>query len=139
MASTSHRALTWLVWAMTAAIAAQAVIAGQFISGLAPLQWLHLIVASLLELLTVILFVVALAAGATRRQHPALWTSTLLFSLAVFIQAALGHAPGAVPTAIHVPLGATLLVWSVLLSAGLARRPAARTSAAAERREVATG
>ena len=38
MTPTSHRLLTGMVWLMTAGIAAQAVLAGQFISGLADLQ-----------------------------------------------------------------------------------------------------
>lgn len=139
MTPTSHRLLTGMVWLMTAGIAAQAVLAGQFISGLADLQWLHLIVGSVLELLALVLFVVVLAAGWTSRQHRGLWLSTLLLSLAVLTQAGLGHAPGALPTAIHVPLGAALLAWSLGLSAALPRRPAAREHRAPERHQVATG
>jgi CHASE2 domain-containing sensor protein len=118
---TRGRLLAGLVWLLTAGIAVQAVLAGQFISGLTDLRPVHGGIANGLELLSWALILVTLADGRTRRAHRGRWAAALLLGIGVSVQAALGYAPGAVPTAIHVPFGVALFAWSVTLSAALAR------------------
>ncbi len=127
MGSTTSRILAGLVWLVTAGIAVQAVLAGQFISGLHDLRNAHEGVANGLELVAWALILVALADGRTRREQRGRWGAALLLGVGVSVQAALGYAPGAVPTAIHVPFGVVLFAWSAALSTALARarrRPA---------------
>jgi heme A synthase len=72
---------------------------------------------------------------AGERSRVALFGSVVL-ALTITVQAGLGWAPGAVPTAVHVPLGVCIFAGSLLLSIALIRRrsdAARRAMAAAER------
>lgn len=115
------RVLIGLVWLITAGLVVQAVLAGQFISGWNNLLAAHQGVGNAMELLSWVLLIVAAADRRTRRRNRRLWLAALLFPIAVTVQAGLGHAPGAVPTAIHVPLGALLVAAAAALSLRLPR------------------
>ncbi len=126
MRPTRSRLLLGTVWVATIAIAAQAVLAGQFISGLAPeLLDAHMIVGSLLELVALVLVVLAAIAHDDRRTRRGGWWAALLLAVGLLVQAALGHMPGSLPTAIHVPLGVGLFGLGLGAVRGLSRRPAA--------------
>jgi hypothetical protein len=115
------RTLTGLVWATAVGILLQAVSAGQFISGLSNAVGVHAIVGSLLEAIGFVLVVAAVADRRTRRHCRGRWLAALLLGVALLIQASLGHAPGAVPTAMHVPLGVALFAWATVLAIAFAR------------------
>lgn len=113
-----HRGLVHLV---TLAVLTQAVLAGQFISGVSDQLDAHSAVGGLLELTGLALLLVALAHRvAGERSRVALWGSVAL-ALALQLQAGLGWAPGALPTAIHVPLGVCIFAGAVALSGTIGR------------------
>lgn len=125
--------LAGLVWLITAGIAVQAVLAGQFVSGLRDLRGAHAGVANALDVASWLLILVALLA----REAPGAYRlGALLLGVAVHVQAILGYAPGAVPTALHVPFGVLLFAGAASLSATVrprrgrdSPRAAARTAA----------
>jgi hypothetical protein len=121
MTTGARRPLTWLVWFTTAAILVQAVLAGQFISGLNPLLPIHAAVGNVLELSGVALLLWTPWVRSLRRNHRRLWLAALFLGFGLFVQAAMGYAPGSVPTAIHIPLGVVLLAGSLQLSIGMSR------------------
>lgn len=106
---------------MTLAVFVQAVLAGQFVSGLSDQLGLHGAVGGLLELTGLVLLLVAIAHRiAGERSRGALWGSVAL-AVALQVQAGLGWAPGALPTAIHVPLGVGIFAGAVALSGSIGR------------------
>ncbi|HSJ43778.1 MAG TPA: hypothetical protein VK923_03745 [Euzebyales bacterium] len=113
-----HRGLVHLV---TLAVLVQAVLAGQFVSGLNDLLGAHGAVGGIVELAGLLLFVVAIAHRiAGERSRVALW-GTVGLAVALQVQAGLGWAPGALPTAIHVPLGVGIFAGAVALSGSIGR------------------
>lgn len=120
-ATGAGRTLTVLVWAIAIGILLQAVTAGQFLSGLSNVVGVHSAVGTLLELVGFVLVIVAAVDRRTRRNCREGWLAALLLGIAVMVQAGLGHAPGTVPTAIHVPVGVTLFAWATVLAIALAR------------------
>lgn len=113
-----HRGLVHLV---TLAVFVQAVLAGQFVSGLSDQLGLHGAVGGLLELTGLVLLLVAIAHHiAGERSRGALWGSVAL-AVTLQVQAGLGWAPGALPTAIHVPLGVGIFAGAVALSGSIGR------------------
>lgn len=112
---------TGLIHLITLGVLLQAVLAGQFISGASAQLGTHGAVAGLLELLALVLLLVAIAHRLLgERSRVALWGSVGL-AVALQLQAALGWAPGAVPTAIHVPLGVCTFAGALALSGTLGR------------------
>lgn len=126
-AAGADRTLTRLVWAIAVGILLQAVTAGQFISGLANVVGVHSAVGTVLELVGFALVIVAASDQRTRRNCRARWLAVLLLGIAVIVQASLGHAPGAVPTAIHVPVGVALFAWATVLAFALTRPASSRS------------
>jgi hypothetical protein len=113
-----HRGLVHLV---TAAVLIQAVLAGQFVSGLNDLLGVHGALGGVLELTSLVLLVVAIAHRiAGERSRVALW-GTVGLAVALQVQAGLGWAPGALPTAMHVPLGVAVFAGAVALSGSIGR------------------
>ena len=113
-----HRGLVHLI---TLGVLAQAIVAGQFISGASDQLGTHGAVGGTLELAGLALLLLAVAHRlAGERSRVALWGS-LALGLALQIQAALGWMPGAVPTAVHVPLGVCIFAGALGLSATIGR------------------
>lgn len=113
-----HRGLVHLV---TLGVLTQAVLAGQFVSGVSDQLGLHGAVGGVLELTGVVVLVVSIAHRlAGERSRVALWGSVAL-AVALEVQAALGWAPGALPTAIHVPLGVCIFAGAAALSGSIGR------------------
>lgn len=110
-----------LVYVLTLGVLVQAVLAGQFISGTSDQLAAHGAVGGVLELLSLVLLLVAVAHRLLgERSRSALWGSIGL-ALALQLQAGLGWAPGAVPTSIHVPFGTATFAGAVMLSAAVGR------------------
>lgn len=108
-----HRAVVHLV---TLGVLTQAVLAGQFVSGASDQLGTHGAVGGVLELTGLVLLVVAIVHRiAGQRSRVALWGSIGL-AVALQAQAALGWAPGAMPTSVHVPLGVCIFAGAVALS-----------------------
>jgi hypothetical protein len=124
---TPGRTLTSLVWATAVGILLQAVSAGQFISGLTNALGVHSIVGTVLEVIGLALVVAAGVDRRTRRHCRGRWLAALLLGVALLVQAGLGHAPGAVPTAVHVPLGVALFAGATVLAIALAPTNASAT------------
>jgi hypothetical protein len=113
-----HRTLVHIV---TMAVLVQAVLAGQFVSGVSDRLGTHGAIGGVLELTGLLLLVVAIAHRiAGERSRIALWGSVAL-ALALQLQAGLGWAPGALPTAIHVPLGVCIFAGATALSGTIGR------------------
>lgn len=111
----------WLIHLITLGVLTQAILAGQFISGASDQLGVHGAVGGALELGALILLLLAIAHRLFgERSRLALWGSIAL-SLALQVQAVLGWAPGAMPTAIHVPLGVCIFAGAVGLSATVGR------------------
>jgi hypothetical protein len=111
----------WLVYVVTLAVLCQAVLAGQFVSGLNNMLGAHGALGGVLELLGLVLVGVAVVhriAGEPSRI--ALWGSMAL-GVALQVQAALGWASLPVATAIHVPLGVCIFAGAVGLTVAIGR------------------
>lgn len=115
--------LAGLSFVVAAGVLIQAVLAGLFLPVSGAARGVHLIVGSLLPLVALALPV---AAWSERRRGRAsrrlFWAATAL-PFVLWVQEGLGHMPEPVTTAVHVPLGVSLLTYAVLL--GLATRRAA--------------
>lgn len=118
-----------LVLALTASVLVQAVLAGQFISGMSAAVGTHGAVGGVLELAGLVLFVVAIAHRLSGERSRTLLWGSLGLALAIEAQAALGWAPGAAPTAVHVPLGVAIFAGAVALSVAMLRGRRARPDA----------
>jgi hypothetical protein len=113
-ATPGSRGLTVLLWAVSALILTQAILAGLFISTAAPARTAHLIVGSVLPWLAIAPAAVAFAVR--RRLHPPVVTGAILLPVGLWAQETLGHMPFDVSTAIHVPFGVALFATSVVLA-----------------------
>jgi hypothetical protein len=114
-----HRGLVHLI---TLGVLAQAILAGQFISGASDQLGTHGAVGGTLELAGLALLLLAVAHRlAGERSRVALWGS-LALGLALQVQAALGWMPGAAPTSVHVPLGVCIFAGALTLSLTLGRQ-----------------
>jgi hypothetical protein len=119
-----------LVGLITLGVLTQAVLAGQFISGASNAIPAHRAVAGVLELAALLLLPVAIGHRvAGERSRPVLAGSVVL-AMALSVQAALGWAPGAIPTAVHVPLGVSIFAGALSLLLALVRRRAPLAAAA---------
>ena len=125
-----------LVGLITLAVLTQAVLAGQFVSGVSNAVPAHGAVGGVLELAAMVLLLVVIAHRVAGERSRVTLFGSVALALAITVQAGLGWAPGAVPTAVHVPLGVCIFAGSLLLSIAMIRRrsdAARRTMAAAER------
>lgn len=122
-APTNDRVVTGLLRTVVVAVAIQAVLAGQFISGLAPLVVIHGVVGTVLELVGLALAVAAIVQRRRSDNRSGRSLAALLLGLALLVQSGLGHAPGAVPTAVHVPLGVAIFAWATVLALAPHRPP----------------
>jgi len=120
-----------LVGLITLGVLSQAVLAGQFISGVSNAIPAHGAVGGLLELTGLLLLVVAVVHRAVGERSRVALAGSVVLALAINVQAWLGWAPGAVPTAVHVPLGVGILAGALALLVALVRR-GATTSAAVD-------
>jgi hypothetical protein len=114
-----------LVLLVTAAVLVQAALAGQFVSGLSNALPAHGAVGGVLELIAPLLLVTAIAHRLSGERAPGVLSGSIVLALAVEVQAGLGWAPGAVPTAVHVPLGVAIFAGAVALSTVMVRTVAA--------------
>lgn len=122
-----------LVLLITAAVLVQAALAGQFVSGLSNALPAHGAVGGVLELLALLLLIVAIAHRFAGERTRAVLSGSTALAVAVEVQAALGWAPGAFPTSVHVPLGVAIFAGSVALSAVLVRTATARRRSPGDR------
>jgi hypothetical protein len=111
-----------LVGLVVLGVLTQAVLAGQFISGVSNAIPAHGAVGGVLELTSLVLLIVAIAHRIAGERSGVALAGSLTLAVALNAQAALGWMPGAVPTAVHVPLGATIFAGAVALFIALARR-----------------
>jgi hypothetical protein len=116
-----------LVLLITLAVLTQAVLAGQFIGGVSNAIPVHGAVGGVLELAALVLLVVAIAHRAAGERSRVALIGSVSLALALTVQAGLGWAPGAIPTAVHVPLGVCIFAGSLVLSIALTRRGASAT------------
>jgi hypothetical protein len=110
----------------------QAVLAGQFISGVRNAIPAHGAVGGLLELTSLVLLIVAIAHRVAGERSRVALAGSLTLAVALNAQAALGWMPGAVPTAVHVPLGVGIFAGAVALLIALVRRGATAAPAPPE-------
>jgi hypothetical protein len=127
-----------LVLVITAAVLVQAVLAGQFVSGLSNALPAHGAIGGVLELLALLLLIVAIAHRFAGERTRAVLSGSIALAVAVEVQAALGWAPGAFPTSVHVPLGVAIFAGSVALSTVLVRTVMARRRSPEDRTRVPT-
>lgn len=133
MRTALRRTHAGLVHLVTLGVLTQAVLAGQFISGMSnALPW-HTAVAAVLELLAVLLLLVAIAHRVSGERSRVALAGSIALALAVMVQATLGHIPGQVATAIHVPLGVCVFAATILMSVAMTRL----RSVSARRRQTA--
>lgn len=128
LASVLHRGLVYLI---TVAVFVQAVLAGQFVSGLSNATGLHGAVAGVLEGLAVLLVVVAIGHWIAGSRSSVALFGSLALAFALECQAILGWMPGQVPTAVHVPLGVCIfagaLGLSIVIGRSVGQAPASST------------
>lgn len=110
-----------LVLLITAAVLVQAALAGQFVSGLSNALPAHGAVGGLLELVALLLLITAIAHRFAGERSAGVLSGSIALALAVEVQAALGWAPGAFPTSVHVPLGVAIFAGAVALSIVMVR------------------
>jgi hypothetical protein len=110
-----------LVLVITTAVLVQAALAGQFVSDLSNALPIHGAVGGMLELLGLLLLIVAIAHRFAGERTRAVLAGSIVLAVALEAQAALGWAPGALPTAIHVPLGVAIFAIAVGLSTVMVR------------------
>lgn len=125
-----------IVVVIAAGVAVQATLAGQFISGLSDALPAHGAVGGILELAGLLLLVIALAHRVAGERARVALAGSIALVLAIQAQAALGWAPGALPTALHVPLGVAIFAGAIALSGAMVRLAAARRREAAGARPV---
>ena len=114
--ATSRRSvLTWLSFAVAGGVLAQASLAGLFLSGTGAARGIHLILGWLLPLFALSLPVAAVIERRRGRASRGLVAAASVLPFVLWVQEALGHIPEPVTTAVHVPLGVSLLTYSVLL------------------------
>jgi hypothetical protein len=118
-----------LVGLITLGVLTQAVLAGQFISGTSNAIPAHGAVGGLLELTGLLLLIVAIAHRIGGERSRLALVGSLTLAIAINVQAVLGWMPGAVPTAVHVPLGVGIFAGAVALFAALVRRRTVRVPA----------
>ncbi len=121
--ATSARMLQVALWVVVAAVVGQAALAGLFLSGVTGARFAHLIVGWLLPYLAIAVAVVAGVAHARGDCRPAVAIATYPLPFVLWVQEVLGHVPVAATTAVHVPLGVLLAVYSAGLALH-ASRPA---------------
>lgn len=124
-----------LVLLVTAAVLVQAALAGQFVSGLSNALPTHGAVGGMLELAALLLLIIAIAHRFAGERSRTVLIGSILLAVALEVQAMLGWAPGAFPTAVHVPLGVAIFAVAVALSTAMVRmvgRTADRTFAHAD-------
>lgn len=115
--------LTGFLVAIAAAVLVQAVLAGQFISGSADVQFLHLIVGSALPWLAIVPVVIGWVRAAQRVIPKTFAVLVTVLTAAIWVQDALGHIGLPVTTAVHIPLGVAIFALSVgLVIASFRRR-----------------
>lgn len=115
--------LTGFLVAIAAAVLVQAVLAGQFISGSADVQFLHLIVGSALPWLAIVPVVIGWVRAAQRVIPKTFAVLVTVLTAAIWVQDALGHIGLPVTTAAHIPLGVAIFALSVgLVIASFRRR-----------------
>jgi hypothetical protein len=128
-----------LIHVITVGVLTQAVLAGQFISGVSNAIPAHGAVGGVLELGGLLLLLVAIAHRISGERSRAALIGSVVLATALQVQAGLGWAPGQIPTAIHVPLGvcvfAGTLFMSVTITRALRVRPARRAIRAGGRRQ----
>jgi hypothetical protein len=118
------RAPAVLLWLMAAGIVVQAALAGTFISGVdADMQFVHLVVGSLLPYAALPVAVVGAVQWRRRGVTPGVGVGMVLLPVLVWTQSVLGHVPFPVGTAIHVPFGAGLLAYTVTPAVLASRSP----------------
>ena len=122
------RGLTVMLFVVAAGILIQAVLAGVFISGVANLRLAHAIVGSALLWIGLAPGIIALASRAASRLPGTVRVGSVLLTIGLWVQNALGHMPFATSTALHVPLGTVLSTGAFALAIG-SLRPA-RTAVA---------
>lgn len=125
-----------LVGLITLTVLTQAVLAGQFVSGVSNAMPAHGAVGGLLELAAMVLLVIAIAHRVAGERSRVALVGSVSLALALIVQGSLGWAPGAIPTAVHVPLGVCIFAGSLVLSIAMTRRGGTaprRAVAAAER------
>jgi len=122
-----------LVLLVTAAVLVQAALAGQFVSGMSNALPAHGAVGGVLELVALLLLITAIAHRFSGERTPGVLSGSIMLALAVEVQAGLGWAPGAVPTAVHVPLGVAIFAGAVALSAVMVRMVAVTRRAVGQR------
>ena len=110
-----------LVLVITTAVLVQAALAGQFVSDLSNALPIHGAVGGMLELLGLLLLIVAIVHRFAGERTRAVLAGSIVLAVALEAQAALGWAPGALPTAIHVPLGVAIFAIAVGLSTVMVR------------------
>ena len=108
--------LTVSLLVIVAAILTQAVLAGLFISSSADAEFIHLIVGSLLPIFAIVAVVAAWISVGRRRVRPAFGVATTVLLVALWVQEALGHVGIPQTTAVHVPLGVSLLAMASILA-----------------------
>lgn len=126
-----------LVGLITLGVLTQAVLAGQFISGVSDAIPAHGAVGGVLELAALLLLVVAIGHRVVGERSRVALVGSVVLALALNVQAGLGWAPGAIPTAVHVPLGVSIFAGALSLFVTLVRRRATTSAPATASRPTA--
>lgn len=116
------RPLTAMLWLVAAAIMVQAALAGMFITGTANVRLAHTIIGWLLPFAAIAPAVAAFTGAAGRTMSTGFKVGCVLLPVVLWVQEMLGHLPGGVSTAVHVPLGVLLFGGSVGLAVASMRR-----------------
>lgn len=124
------------LWIIVAAILTQATLAGLFLSGVGGARFTHLMVGWLLPFVAIAVAVAAGIAHTRRSCRPGIAIATYPLPVLLWVQEVLGHVPAAASTAIHVPFGVGLAVYTTTLAL-LARKRGGRTGCGV--RDIGTG
>ena len=111
---TAPAVVTWLLWSVVGAILVQATLAGLFLSVAGGARLAHTIVGWLLPWLALILAGVTVAVRTRLSRGVAV--AVYVLPVLLWIQEVLGHVPQPVTTAVHVPLGVALAIYSTVLA-----------------------
>lgn len=116
VARRAPRSLVVGLGAVAAGVLVQAVLAGLFLSVAPGARLVHTVVGFVLPYLALVVAVVAAVHHARGTARARLAVAVYPLPVLLWLQEVLGHVPAAATTAVHVPLGVLLAVYSTVLA-----------------------